>query len=268
MRTALAILLLASAATAGADAVVLLAPTAEVAGAVYRLGDLAEVSCADETRAASLRSLLIARTPAPGRVIRIDRRSLVGILDARGAGRVDVAGAPAVEVRVRTVTFDAGAIEEAARTFLERQLRSLPGREIVTGLGELRAVRPMVVPGGREETVLVARHTDVARTRGEVRITVRAVTDGVPMDSRVLRFRIRSVETVLVLTRDVRAGRRSGRRTFARRRSRSRTSPAASCGAPGSCVAPSRAVPSRPARRSTRGFSAGSPTCVAAIWWT
>ncbi len=182
-----------------------LKPRADVTGAVYRLGDLAVVSGGTAARAAKLRATVIARSPAPDRIIRITQSGLRNILEARRVGPIRVQGARSISIRARLTYFSPDLIRDAARAFLEVKLRGIPGRE-VSFVETTPPVRAMAVPAGSEDTRLDSSFTDLPRSRGEVRITVRAVADGMPLDARVVRFLVHARESVLVLTKDVRVG--------------------------------------------------------------
>ncbi len=205
MKTLALLLLFTLPAAPEAPVNVELKPRADVTGAVYRLGDLAVVSGGAPGRAAKLRETVIARSPAPNRIIRITRSGLLNILTARQVGPIRMQGARSVSIRARLAHFGADRIRDAARAFLVVKLRDLPGRE-VSFVETTPPVRAMSVPAGSEDTRLDASFTDLPRSRGEVRITVRAVADGMPLDARVVRFLIHARESVLVLTRDLRVG--------------------------------------------------------------
>jgi flagellar basal body P-ring formation protein FlgA len=205
MRVLLLVLLLAAPVAARPSAVATLSPLAQVTGHVYRLGDLARIECPDDAEALRLGQVVIARTPSAGRSITITRLALAGILKARRIVNVRIVGAASVTVKARTVCFSEEQIRAAARSFLEAKIGDLPGREITTP-AENTSIRAMVVPAGRDETLLTADYTNSAASRGEVRITVRAVSDGMPLRSRVVRFLVSARERVLVVLGDVRAG--------------------------------------------------------------
>ncbi len=124
----------------------------EVSADQVQLGDIARIDGDDAVFVRKLQSVLLGRSPLPGKTRSLDAATLLGRLRQSGVDpeKLDLQVPPEVVISRGAVTIERDQIEQIVRGFLQRQVAGKPAESLA--IKDIRVPEAVVLPKGQLTT--------------------------------------------------------------------------------------------------------------------